>query len=207
MALRDTLNRIENLVATASHLPLTGKAVIDEDDLIHLVEDLRRDLPQELERAEEIVRDRDKIIQTAQIEAERIVGQAKAQAERLIDENEVVLQATERSRMVIAQAQQQESEIMERTRQQATQLQTDADNYANQVFDQLIAHVTETFQGVRAAEAGLEQARQILQQAKIQMNQQSAQNVYAQTQSYEVQQPAPGYNQAQPTVFDRERST
>jgi hypothetical protein len=60
---------------------------------------------------------------------------------------------------------------MERTQAQATQLQSDADNYANQVFDQLIAHVSSTFQGVRQAEGGLQQALTVLQQAKSQMNQ------------------------------------
>jgi len=94
--------------------------------------------------------------------------------------------------MVLSQAQQQEAEIMERTRQNAKQLQDDADRYANQVFDQLIAHVTNTFQGVQQAQAGLENARQILQQAKVQMNQQAAQQNYS--QSYGGQQ---GYNQQQ----------
>ena len=204
MAVRDTLNKIENLVASASHLPLTGKAVIDEDDLIHLVEDLRRDLPQELERAEEIMREKDNIVRTAQQEADNIVKQARTQAEQLVDENDIVVNAREKARLVLNQAQQQESEIMERTRQNSRQLQDDADRYANQVFDQLIAHVTNTFQGVQAAQSGLEQARQILQQAKMQMNQQAAQQAYAtqqQTQQmYSSQQqpqqnPAPAYNQ------------
>ena len=167
MTVRDTLGKIENLVAGAFRLPLTGKVLVDEEDLIHLVEDLRRDLPQELERAEEIMRERDNIIQSAQKEADSIVKQSKLQAERLIDDNDIVLKARERSKMAIAQAQQQESEILERARQQARKFQEQVDDYAYQVFDQLIAHVENTFQGVQAAEAGLEQARQILRQAKL----------------------------------------
>jgi hypothetical protein len=53
------------------------------------------------------------------------------------------------------------------------QLQSDADAYANQVFDQLISHVTGTFQGVQQAEQGLQQALNVLKQAKAQMNQQA----------------------------------
>ncbi len=196
MAVRDTLNRIENLVAGASHLPLTGKAVIDEDELVHLVEDLRRDLPQELERADEIMRERDNLINMAQQEADKIIKQAHVRAEQLVDENDVVVKARERSRMVIAQAQQQESEILKRTSEQARHLQEDADRYANQVFDSLIAYVTNTVQGVKAAEAGLEQALQTLQQNKIQMNQQAA----AQYAAYNPQQPTPppsGYQNTQ----------
>ncbi len=197
MAVRDTLNRIENLVASASHLPLTGKAVIEEEDLVKLVEELRRDLPQELEQAEKIMQDKDNIIRIAQDEADKIIKQAKLQAEQLVDENELVLEARDRARMILTEVQQQQSEIMERTRQQSKQLQEDADRYANQVFDQLITHVTSTFQGVQTAQQGLEQARQILQQAKIQMNQQAAQYSYAQQNAQNYQGPPPGYNQPQ----------
>ena len=87
----------------------------------------------------------------------------------------------------MSQAQLQEQEIIERTKQNARELQDNADRYANQVFDQLIAHVTNTFQGVQQAQAGLEQARQILIQAKAQMNQQAMQQAYSQSQP--TQQP------------------
>ena len=62
MAVRDTLNKVENLVASAWHLPLTGKATIDEEKLVQLVDELRDGLPQELEQAENIIRERDNIL-------------------------------------------------------------------------------------------------------------------------------------------------
>ena len=188
MAVRDTLDQIEKIVDNASHLPLTGKILIEDEELSHLVGELRRDLPQELERAEKILRDRDEIIKSAQEQADSIIKEAKLKAERLIDENDVVIKAREQARMVIAEAQRQESEILENTRQQARLLQEQADRYANQVFDQLIAHVDNTFQGVQAAEAGLQQAQQILKQSKFQMNKQSAQNAYANASSYGISQ-------------------
>lgn len=181
MAVRDTLNKIEELVAKAPHLPLTNKSIISEEYLIHLVEELRKELPQELEHATEVMKERENILKNAQAEADNIIKQARLEADKLVDENDIVVKARDKSRMVLSQAQQQEAEIMERTRQNSKQLQDDADRYANQVFDQLIAHVSNTFQGFQQAQAGLEHARQILQQAKINMNQQAAQQAYAQT--------------------------
>ena len=93
MAVRDTLNKVENLVAGASHLPLTGKALIDEDELSALIDELRNALPQELDRAEQIIRDRESMIQSAQQQAEKIIKDAQRQAERLVDENDIVLKA------------------------------------------------------------------------------------------------------------------
>ncbi|MBR2179032.1 MAG: ATPase [Selenomonadaceae bacterium] len=196
MAVRDTLNQIEDLVASSSHLWFTDRIMINDNDLIHLVEELRQELPLELERADEIMRERDKIIMSAQQEATNIINQAQEKAAQIVDENDLVIKAREKAQAVMTQAQVQEQEIIERTKQNARELQDNADRYANQVFDQLIAHVTNTFQGVQQAQAGLDQARQILIQAKAQMNQQAVQQAYAQAQAQQPQQPQAYNSQA-----------
>lgn len=172
MGVRDTLEKIESMVAGAKNVPFTGRIMINDNDLVHYVEELRRDLPKELEKAEVIMKQRDEIIADAQREAERIRKRAREYATQITDENEIVVQAKEKAKVILQQTQQRENEIIARTQANATQLQDDADAYANQVFDQLIAHVSSTFQGVQQAESGLQQALSVLQQAKAQMSQQ-----------------------------------
>jgi len=172
MSVRETLDKIENMVVGASRLPFTEKTLINDNELVHYVEELRNDLPKELNRADEIMRNHDQIIREAEEEAEEIKRKAREYAESITEESEIVKQSREKARAIVQQAQDQEKEIMERTQANATQLQSNAD--ANQVFDQLIGHVNGTFQGVRQAEAGLQQALNVLQQAKNQMNQQAA---------------------------------
>ena len=183
MDVNETLDRIENLVVDAKHFPLTGKSIIDENDLIHLVDELRQELPLALEHAERVMADRDKLIEDARTEADNIINQAKGYADKLVDEHEIVRQAREKADAILNQAQGQERDIMERTQKNSQQMRDDADNYANQVLDQLIAHVTNTFQGVQQAEQGLQQARNTLQQAKAQMNQNSQAERMRATQS------------------------
>ena len=74
------------------------------------------------------------------------------------------------ARAIMQQSQDQARELMEQSQANATRLQSDADAYANQVFEQLIAHVGSTFKGVQQAEAGLNQALNVLRTAKAQMN-------------------------------------
>lgn len=198
MAVRDTLNKVEELVAGASHLPLTGKALIDEDELSGLIDELRHALPQELDRAEEIIRERDNIIKSAQEQADKIIKQAEQHAERLVDENDIVTKARENARMVVSQAHQQSNEIIERARAESRQLKSQAKQYVNQSLDQLISHVTNTFNGVQAAEAGLEQARQVLHQAKVAMNQ----DAYAYSQA-QAQPPPQQPKQPQPQNYQQ----
>ena len=71
-----TLDEVENLVVNASHVPLTGKSMIDENDLIHLVEELRQDLPLELNHAKEIMANESQIIEEAHREADSIITKA-----------------------------------------------------------------------------------------------------------------------------------
>ena len=96
MAVRDTLAKIENLAAGAPHLPLTNKMLISEMEFLNLVDELRNELPGELEHAEEVMKERDNILQNAQAEANNIIKQAQLQVEQLMDENDIVVKAREK---------------------------------------------------------------------------------------------------------------
>ena len=169
MAVIDTLKKLEDLVADASHLPFSDKALVNDDEIVHLVEELRMDLPKELNRAAEIMQEQDNIINRAREEAKEIVD-AQSRANQMLEDSEIVIQAKERARTIMQQSQDQAREIMEQAQSGAARLQSDADAYANQVFEQLIAHVGSTFKGVQQAEMGLNQAMNVLRTAKAQMN-------------------------------------
>lgn len=170
MALLETLDKIEAMVAGARTLPFTERILINDNDLVHYVEELRKDLPREMKRADEIVENEQKIIKDAQAEADRILRNAKEYAAQLTDEHAIMKEAKEKARTLMEETQQQQRDIMSRTQDSATKMQSDVDAYANQVFDQLIRHVTSTFQGVQQAESGLKQALSVLEQARSQMN-------------------------------------
>ena len=160
MAVNEILNEIENLVVDAKHLLFTNKSLVEETDLVRVVEDLRNELPLELKHAEEIVLEKQAILDAAQAEAARIVEQAKNYAAKLTDENAVVVQAQEKAKAIMTQTQAQEKEIMEKTMASSQQLRADADQYANQVFDHLIANVGSALQVVQQAKAELNRGKE-----------------------------------------------
>ena len=184
----ETLNKVEDLVVNSSHLPLTGKSMIDENDLIHLVEELRQDLPLELNHAREIMEKETEIIEQAHREADEIIQKAKDYAAGLVAKETVVTEAQakareieaqseEKARVLVEQAQQQRAEVLARTREESKQLRDAADAYVNQVFDQLIGHVADTAKFaqqsvnyLQQSVSSIDQARGTLQQAKEQMN-------------------------------------
>ena len=84
MAIRDVLDDLENLVADAAHVPLSGKCMIEENDLVHLVEELRNTLPTALAQAEDIMTERETILAKAKSEAEHIIEESKKEADRRV---------------------------------------------------------------------------------------------------------------------------
>lgn len=160
MAVDEILDRLENLVVDAKHLLFTNKSIIEENDLVRLVEDLRNELPQELQRAAKVMEDKQKILDAANVEAAKIVEQAKAYAMKLTDESEIVVQAEAKAKTVMEQTQAQEKDIMERTMKNSQQLREEADQYANQVFDHLISSMGNALQVVQQAKDELNKGKQ-----------------------------------------------
>ncbi|SEJ07650.1 hypothetical protein SAMN05660742_10372 [Propionispira arboris] len=146
MAVNEILDEIENLVVDARRVVFTNKCIIEEDDLIRLVDDLRNALPNEIQNAGQVMQERQQILDEAKREANKIVEQAKNYGEKLVAEHEIV-----------KQAQNQASEIMEKTIQNSNELKEDSVKYANQVFDHLLSGMNSTLDVVQQAKADLNQ--------------------------------------------------
>ena len=50
---------LEDIIETSSSIPLTGKIMVEKDEIMDLLESLRRDLPLELTEATQIRKDKD----------------------------------------------------------------------------------------------------------------------------------------------------
>ncbi|WP_462331639.1 ATP synthase subunit B family protein [Schwartzia sp. (in: firmicutes)] len=175
MAVSNILDEIENLVVDGKHIVFTNKSIIEEPDLVRLIDDLRNELPLELQQAEQVMQDKDAILAEAREEAERIVNQAKEYANHLVDESEVVKQSQEKAALIMEQTKAQEQEILNAAYTTAQQLRTDSSQYANQVFDHLIINVGNAMQV-------LQQAKEELQRMPVQQQMPSPQNEYVEQQ-------------------------
>ena len=83
------------------------KAVVDDRALLAIIDEMRIRIPEEIREARRIMRDREQIPQSAQMEAERIIQEAREQAEQLIRDEEVVKEAEARAQQLIEEAEEQ----------------------------------------------------------------------------------------------------
>ncbi len=149
MAIEEILDEIENILVDSTRVPFTNKLIVEEDDIIRLLDELRELLPQEIKDAAKIVSERQRILEEAQKEAQNIVDQAKVYVTKLTDENVISKQAQEQANDIILQA-----------RKSAYDLEQESITYADDVFKHIEVNLQKALEVVQQGRNQLQQNKQ-----------------------------------------------
>lgn len=79
-------------------------SIVDRDEMLDLLDELKAQLPIELKRAQELLTARNKYVEDAKRDVDRMMRQAELDAKAKISESEVLYAAKERARQIIAKA-------------------------------------------------------------------------------------------------------
>ena len=88
-----------------------GKCLIDKDEALGLLDEIRENLPQDLEQARVIVEGRNDIITQAKREAESIKRAAEERARQLVSEDEILLTAKQKANEMVTLAETKSKEL------------------------------------------------------------------------------------------------
>ena len=105
------LDEIEDLIEGSSGIPFASKVLVDKNELLEILREIRIKLPQEIEEAEKIQEERKRILAEAQNEADMMFEEAKVHIEGVVDRHELVRQAEARAEEIITRAQTSAKEI------------------------------------------------------------------------------------------------
>ena len=87
----ELINELQAIMEESKAVPLTGgKSLIDTEQVMDILDEIRDSLPSEVRQAKNIVADRGQIISEARKEADAIVREAEQRREKLIDQDEIV---------------------------------------------------------------------------------------------------------------------
>ncbi|MBN1660030.1 MAG: hypothetical protein JXA93_16640 [Anaerolineae bacterium] len=117
------IDRLERLLNESWRMPLSAYLMINEDDFLDVIDQMRTTVPREIKEAEKVLRERDRIIAQAEEEAERIVQLAQEEVDAMVEEHEIIRAAEQRGHTVV-----------ERANREAQVLRAEADEYARQVL-------------------------------------------------------------------------
>ncbi|MEG1988642.1 MAG: hypothetical protein RR035_05590, partial [Oscillibacter sp.] len=78
--------------------------MVERDELLDLLDELRAQLPVEVKRAQELLAARDKFVEEAKRDADRMMRQAELDAKAKVSDSEVLSAAKDKSRQIVARA-------------------------------------------------------------------------------------------------------
>ena len=113
MDILQLVDRLEALINRGRHLPLTASIILNEDEILELVDQMRIAVPEEIKSARRVHQERQRIVGEAQEEADRMTEEARRRIGTLIDEHEFVAAARQRADQLVQQAEEQATAMRE----------------------------------------------------------------------------------------------
>jgi cell division septum initiation protein DivIVA len=156
---------LETRILQSPRVPLTGKTMVNEEELLEQLDSIRLNLPEIVVTAHEIVSYKEHLIQAAQQQAQQIIAEANQRAYQVANELGIIDRAEQEARQIeqiaiaecdrlrqqtIAEAQrlsELNSQEMERLRarvmSECQQVQDGADAYADRVLHEMEDRLTD----------------------------------------------------------------
>lgn len=113
----EMLDQLEDIIENSHNMPIVGKALVDKDELLDLIQELRLKIPDDLKQAKWIKGERQRILLEAQKEATAIIKSAEDKIISMINENEITKKANEAAEEIIKNANNKAREIRNATKQ------------------------------------------------------------------------------------------
>lgn len=86
-------------------------SIVDRNEILDLLDELRAQLPVELRRAQELLAAREKFVDEAKRDVERMMRQAELEAKTKVSDSEVLYAAREKARQIIATAEERSRQL------------------------------------------------------------------------------------------------
>ena len=172
MRVLELLEEIEEIVDTAAGFPLTGKIMVDSQELLEIVREIRAELPDEIQQAQWIKNERERIIAEAKTQYEAVIDDAQKQADALVESNDITVKSKLRA-----------DELMKVTENTAKQLKNGTYDYLDGIlysfqgkmehlstlyFGDMFASIEKAFNDINAAlEANREELKEMAYRAQV----------------------------------------
>ena len=130
MSIDEILEEMDELLDKASSMPLIAhKKVVDGDRLRELINDVRLNLPHELNEAKKIEFDCQRIMNEAKSKSEAIIRKAEERAAQIVSQEAIVVEAKKKAVDMITKAQQTAQNIQKTAMASLTKMLTETESF------------------------------------------------------------------------------
>jgi F0F1-type ATP synthase membrane subunit b/b' len=107
----ESLQIIEQIlieIAEARSVPLSRDgALVNRQEMINLLNELKKKLPEDILQANQLLDNKEAVMEEGRMAGQVVIEQAKAEANRLISQTEIVQAATQRAQEILQQVDQE----------------------------------------------------------------------------------------------------
>lgn len=165
------IDRLEESILNSPRVPLTGKTMVNEEELLEQLDTIRLNLPEIIALAQSIVESKERLMKEARQQIQQIVAEANQRADRVANELGIIDRSKQEARqirqMAIAESEhlrQQTIVEVERLRNyhiqeieqmrnkamaECQQIQDGADEYADRVLHDMEDRLTDVLQAIQ----------------------------------------------------------
>ena len=104
MNINEAIDRLEYLIAHSRQIPLTRTVVVDQEEVLACIDDLRLSLPDEIKQARWTLQEQQRLLSEAQAEAARTVSKAGERAQTMIGQHDLVKRAEKQAEAMLREA-------------------------------------------------------------------------------------------------------
>ncbi|GAB1338051.1 hypothetical protein ACE1SV_46410 [Streptomyces sp. E-15] len=137
MDVQKKLDEIVSTVSGARSMPMSASCVVNRAELLAMLEELRQALPGSLAQAQELIGDREQMVEQARQEADRIIESAHAERGSLISGTEIARRSQAEADRILAEA-----------RKEAEEVRAEADDYVDSKLANFEVVLTKTLGSV-----------------------------------------------------------
>ncbi|MCH5211446.1 MAG: ATPase [Oscillospiraceae bacterium] len=123
MDVMEIIDMMEETITKASSVPLTGKIMLDKEELLDYIQEIRLVYPEALKEAKWVKTERQRILDEAEERADAIKKSAEETQERLVDEHEITRQAYEKA-----------EQIRDMSERDSREIKMDTDRYVDEIL-------------------------------------------------------------------------
>ena len=148
------LEELEDLITSSGKMPFSEKGIIDLDVAQKIIEDIRANLPRDIQQARWLDQERDRIISDAKKEYNRMINEAKDQVEYLVNNNNIYKDAQKRADAILKEAENHANYMKYRSYEYIDQLlydmQTDIASVGSSYIDPMTDYFNQMLASINA---------------------------------------------------------
>lgn len=144
----ELLEYLQDMIESSPKMPITGKTIIDKKEFNEVINQIINYLPDQFQKAQWVVNEKDKILKEAQKKSDNFKKEAAEMMKQNVETHDIVREAKMRASEIIALAQRDAKAIRIGSREYSNEILVQLDIEIEKQKDQLIKSMQESFEKV-----------------------------------------------------------